>query len=131
MLSLQQQLTDLVSNAFASAGFDPKYGQVTVSSRPDLSDFQSNGALAAAKEYKTNPTQVAEKVTRHLADNKEFREVTVAGAGFLNFKLSDTFLLDYIQSMLADSHFGVNQAETPTRIVIDFGGPNVAKPLHV
>lgn len=117
--------------AFEEAGFDASFALVTVSNRPDLCEYQCNGAMAAAKTYKTAPRNIAEKVAPALQEKAICKEVSVAGPGFINIKLSDEFLAAYMQEMSADPELSVNKTESPKTIIIDYGGPNVAKPLHV
>lgn len=133
MTPLKQQLTDIVSAAFAAAGYDASYGEVAVSQRKDLGDFQCNGALPAAKPYKKAPRQIAEDVVNQLQDNPVFAEVSLAGPGFINLKLADNFIAEQVKAMAADvdGRVGVDKAAVPQMIVVDYGGANVAKSLHV
>lgn len=117
--------------AFEAAEYDPKYARVTLSNRPDLCEYQCNGAMAAAKEYKKAPIMIANAVTEHLQKGSCFSEVTAVNPGFINMKLSPEFLAEYLNGMQKDERLGCDQAEHPETIVIDYGGPNVAKPLHV
>lgn len=130
-----KKLLDLLSSeletAFKQAGYDEKYGRVTISNRPDLCEFQCNGAMSAVKEYKKAPIMIANDVAAALAENKVFAEVSAVNPGFLNLKLSADYLTEYLQSMEIDERYGIDQTETPLSIMVDFGGPNVAKPLHV
>ena len=120
-----------VSGAFEKAGFAPAYGKVTLSNRPDLCEYQCNGALPAAKVYHKAPIQIATAVKEQLADASMFESVEAVNPGFLNFRLSSEFLAQYIAEMNLAEHFGVQPDKTPKTIVVDYGGPNVAKPLHV
>ena len=120
-----------VSGAFEKAGFDPAYGKVTLSNRPDLCEYQCNGALPAAKVYHKAPIQIAGAVKEQLAGASMFESVEAVNPGFLNFRLSSEFLAQYIAEMNLAEHFGVQPDESPRTIVVDYGGPNVAKPLHV
>lgn len=129
-MTLINELTALVSGAFAAENLDPALGAVRVSDRPDLAQFQCNGALAAAKIAKTNPRQIAEKIAGHLRDHQAIKEVTIAGPGFLNLVLADDFLAEQLQTTLKDTAAPWS-LENPEKIVLDYGGPNVAKPLHV
>ena len=130
-----KKLVDLisahVSGAFVMAGYDAAYGKVTVSNRPDLCEFQCNGSLPAAKQYKTAPIKIAQAVVELLQNNPFFDSVEACMPGFINIKLSGAFLRDYLRKMQSTEHFGVEPEETPKTVVIDYGGPNVAKPLHV
>ena len=120
-----------VSGAFEKAGFDPAYGKVTLSNRPDLCEYQCNGALPAAKVYHKAPIQIAGAVKEQLAGASMFESVEAVNPGFLNFRLSSEFLAQYIAEMNLAEHFGVQPDNAPKTIVVDYGGPNVAKPLHV
>ena len=118
--------------AFEAAGLDAKYAKVTVSNRPDLCEYQCNGAMAAAKEYKKAPIMIAEEVVAQLKDNAMFESVEAVKPGFLNLKLNNEFVASYISKMQEDTErLGCDKVENPKTIMIDYGGPNVAKPLHV
>ncbi|NBB81955.1 MAG: arginine--tRNA ligase [Alphaproteobacteria bacterium] len=130
MTSLAAYLTGLAGAAFAAEGLPPELGQVTVSNRPDLGQFQCNGALPAAKAAKTNPRQLAEGVAARLRDQPIFADVSLAGPGFINLTLTDAFLAERIAAVAADPRLGVPAAE-PETVLLDYGGPNVAKPMHV
>ena len=129
------KLLDLISievtKAFAEAGFDEKYGKVSLSNRPDLCEFQCNGAMAAAKEYKKAPFMIADAVAACLQGNEMFAAAESVKPGFLNLKLSEEYLAAYLREMQGDARFGCEKAKEPKTIMIDYGGPNVAKPLHV
>ena len=120
-----------LSAAFEKAGYDKKYAKVGVSNRPDLCQYQCNGALAAAKEYHKAPIQMANEVVEFLKDSESFKEIAAQAPGFINMSVSDRFLADYINKMAASETLGLDKAENPETIVIDYGGANVAKPLHV
>ncbi len=124
-------LTGLVSEAFGAAGFDPALGAVTVSGRPELCHFQCNGALPAAKIYKKPPMEIAGSVISHLLNRPEFREVSAAAPGFINITLSDGYIVSILNEMSRDPYLGVPQTGSGKTVVIDYGGPNVAKPLHI
>lgn len=130
-----KKLLDLLSKeletAFEQAGYDAKYGKVTVSNRPDLCEFQCNGAMSAVREYKKAPVMIANDVAAVLAGNTVFSEVTAVNPGFLNLKLAPEYLAAYLQEMNADERHGLSKSEKPLTIMVDYGGPNVAKPLHV
>ena len=132
MKKLIDQITDEVTKAFTSAGYDAKYGKVTLSNRPDLCEFQCNGAMAAAKEYKCAPFMISDKIAEALSDNEMFESAESVKPGFLNLKISGAYLAEYLNSMQKDEgRYGCEKAKEPKTIMIDYGGPNVAKPLHV
>ena len=123
-------ITAKMQAAFEKAGYDPAFGRVTVSNRPDLCEYQCNGALAAAKQYKCAPIQIAQAVAKQL-DAADFSMIDAVMPGFLNLKLSDDFLRRYLEQMRTAPDFGVEKSGQGKTIVIDYGGPNVAKPLHI
>lgn len=131
MKTLINILTEKVSKAFEACGYSEELGIVTISDRPDLCQFQCNGAFAGAKLYRKAPRMIAGELVEKLADDEIFSKIEVVGAGFINIDLSDAFLLSYVQEMLADKDLGIPQAEKAETIVLDYGGPNVAKPLHI
>ena len=123
-------ITEKMQKAFSDAGYDPAFGRVTVSNRPDLCEYQCNGALAAAKQYKCAPIQIAKAVAQQL-DAKDYDLVEAVMPGFINLKLSGLFLQDYLEQMRTAEGFGIAKPGTGKTIVVDYGGPNVAKPLHI
>ncbi len=129
-----EKILDIISNkmqqAFSQAGYDASYGRVTVSNRPDLSEYQCNGALAAAKAYKCAPIQIATAVAEKL-NADDFSMIDAVMPGFINLKLSDKFLQDYLENMRTAEDFGVEKIGNGKTIVVDYGGANVAKPLHI
>lgn len=133
MNSLKQQLTHIVSEAFTTAGYSAQYGEVVISQRPDLGDYQCNGALPAAKPYQKNPRQIAQEVVALLQNHPWFTEVSIAGAGFINLRLHNDVLVNLTQEAADDDsgRLGVPLVDPPLTILVDFGGPNVAKALHV
>ena len=132
MSDLKTVLSEAVAAAFAAEGVDPALARVTPSDRPDLADFQSNGALAAAKALKANPRELAGKIAERLSADARFASVEVAGPGFINLKLSDALLAERATEVANDAaHAGAATVAEPRRVVIDYGGPNVAKPMHV
>lgn len=120
-----------MGSAFEEAGYRRELGRVGISNRPDLCEFQCNGAMAGAKEYKKAPFVIASEVAEKLAGNAVFEEVSVVNPGFLNLKVFPSFLKDYLNEMGKAPQFGLTMPENPKKIVLDYGGPNVAKPLHV
>ena len=123
-------ITEKMQKAFSDAGYDPAFGRVTVSNRPDLCEYQCNGALAAAKQYKCAPIQIAKAVAEQL-DAKDYDLVEAVMPGFINLKLSGLFLQSYLEQMRTAEGFGIAKPGTGKTIVVDYGGPNVAKPLHI
>lgn len=131
MKKLMELMAEELASAFENAGYNPEYGKVTVSNRPDLCEFQCNGAMAGAKAYKKAPFMIADDVVGNLADSKVFSMKEMVKPGFINLKVSEEFLADYLKEMEKDEKLGADTAKEPKTIVIDYGGPNVAKPLHV
>ena len=123
-------ITAKMQQAFADAGYDAAFGRVTVSNRPDLCEYQCNGALAAAKQYKCAPIMIAKAVAEKL-DAGDFSMVDAVMPGFINLKLSDSFLRNYLEEMRTADSFGVARVGEGKTIVVDYGGANVAKPLHI
>lgn len=117
--------------AFENAGYDKKYAKVSLSNRPDLCEFQCNGALPAAKEYRKAPIMIANAVVEGLKECEYFEEVTAVNPGFINMKLNPAFVADYMNGMLSDERCGCDTVSEPKTIIVDYGGANVAKPLHV
>ncbi len=124
-------LQEELSAAFEKAGYEQKYAKVTLSNRPDLCQYQCNGALAAATQYHKAPIQIANEVVEKLEDSSTFKEIVAQMPGFINMTVSDAFLADFVNHMNEDELFGCDKADKPETIVIDYGGANVAKPLHV
>ena len=131
MKAITQILSEFVSQAFEIAGYDPSLGVVTASDRLDLCQFQCNGAFSAAKQYHKAPFIVAEQVAEVLKSDGIFSKVEVAKPGFLNLTLKDSYLLEHANAIAADPNLGIPMADKPSTIVLDYGGPNVAKPLHI
>ena len=123
-------ITHKMQQAFADAGYDPAFGRVTVSNRPDLCEYQCNGALAAAKQYKCAPIQIANAVVEKL-NADDYSMIQAVMPGFINLKLSDSFLQQYLEGMRTQPDFGVEKLGKGQTIVVDYGGANVAKPLHI
>ena len=130
-----KKILDLISrevmNAFAACGYDESYGKTGISNRPDLCEYQCNGAMAAKKVYQKAPILIAQDVAQKLQGNPVFEEVNAVAPGFINIKISGGFLAGYLLDMQADENLSVDKTEAPKKIIIDYGGPNVAKPLHV
>jgi len=131
MKTVIELISDEVKQAFKNKGYDEKYGFVTISNRPDLCQYQCNGALAAAKQYKTAPIKIAQDIVSELKSSATFKEVAAIMPGFINITLTDEFLSDYLNRMSADENLGCEKDSNPKKILIDYGGPNIAKPLHV
>ena len=129
-----EKILDIISKkmeqAFVDAGYEATYGRVTVSNRPDLCEYQCNGALAAAKVYKCAPIQIATAVAEKL-DAADFSMCDAVMPGFINLKLSDAFLQSYLEAMRTEPDFGVSKPGAGKTVVVDYGGANVAKPLHI
>ena len=123
-------ITAKMQQAFADAGYDAAFGRVTVSNRPDLCQYQCNGALAAAKQYKCAPIQIAQAVSQKL-DSADFSMIDAVMPGFINLNLSDAFLRSYLEAMRTSEDFGVEKCGNGLTAVVDYGGANVAKPLHI
>ena len=123
-------ITEKMRQAFTDAGYDASFGRVTVSNRPDLCEYQCNGALAAAKQYKCAPIAIANAVVEKL-DANDYSLVEAVMPGFINLKLSGAFLQNYLEEMRTAVDFGIEKSGSGKTIVVDYGGPNVAKPLHI
>ncbi len=124
-------LKEKVTEGFVKADYDAKYGFITNSNRPDLCQYQCNGAMAAAKEYKKAPIAIAGDVVAGLAGDGLFEKIEAVNPGFINITVSGAFLATQAEKMCTEEYFGLELPETPKTIVIDYGGANVAKPLHV
>lgn len=131
MKKITELLQEELAKAFEQAGYDANYAKVTISNRPDLCQYQCNGALAAAKQYHKAPIRMAEEVVDLLGESGSFREITAQAPGFINMTVSDTFLACYIHEMTTEDRFGIEMPDKQETIVIDYGGANIAKPLHV
>ncbi|MDE7446343.1 MAG: arginine--tRNA ligase [Lachnospiraceae bacterium] len=130
-----KKFLDLISeemkNAFETSGYDRELGKVTLSNRPDLCEYQCNGAMAGAKLYKKAPIMIAGDVAEKCKDSNVFLSVEAVPPGFLNIKVKESFVTDYLTQMSNATKFGLDMPEKPNHIIVDYGGPNVAKPLHV
>ena len=131
MKKLLDCLTEEMGAAFEAAGYDKTLGKVGISNRPDLCEFQCNGAMAGAKQYHKAPMIIAGEVAEKLTDSKIFSEAVAAAPGFLNLKVREGFLKEYLEGMKREPKFGLESAKEPKKIIIDYGGANIAKPLHV
>ena len=131
MKTLLDLITIEMKAAFRAAGYGEELAKVTFSNRPDLCEYQCNGAMAGAKAYRKAPFMIAEDVVSHLADSGCFESAEAVKPGFINLKLSPAYAAEYLNEMAADSKMGVEAEREPRTIMIDYGGPNVAKPLHV
>ena len=128
---LEELINKKLINVFEELGFDKKYAVAKNSDRPDLSDFQCNGALALAKTEKKNPRQIAEVIAEKLNTDKDFAKISVDGPGFLNITLNDDLIAESMDKMASDERFGCAVVAEPKTVVLDYGGPNVAKEMHV
>lgn len=131
MSSLIDILSEVAGAAFEAQGLPAELGRVQVSDRPDLAQFQCNGALAAAKQAKKNPREIATVIVSELEKDERFSEITIAGPGFVNLKLTDAYIAGFATEIAADDRFGLTLPDDPRTVVLDYGGPNVAKPMHV
>ena len=130
-----EKLLDWISkemmNAFEAAGYARELGKVSPSNRPYLCEYQCNGAMAGAKQYHKAPIMIANDVAAKLADSSVFEKAEAVAPGFLNLTLKNEFVGEYIKGMRAEEKYGLEEPKNPVKIVIDYGGPNIAKPLHV
>ena len=124
-------ITEEMMAAFEKAGYDKDYGKVTISNRPDLCEYQCNGAMAGAKKYKKAPLMIAEEVVGCLEGSPVFSSAQAVKPGFINLKIQEGLLAAYLHEMQKDDHLSVDLVKEPKTIILDYGGPNVAKPLHV
>ncbi len=131
MSDLKRSLSEAAAAAFQAAGLSPDFGRVTASDRPDLADFQCNGALAAAKSAKRNPREIAVQVVDVLKADPRLASVEIAGAGFINLRVADDALSVRANAIAADPRAGAEPLAAPRRVLVDYAGPNVAKPMHV
>ena len=131
MKKLADILKEIMENGFEKAGYDKKYGFVTLSNRPDLCQFQCNGAMAASKEYKKAPIQIAGDVVEILKEDSVFEKIEAVNPGFINITVGGELLKNVGVQMMSEDKFGLELSKSPKTVVIDYGGPNVAKPLHV
>ena len=130
MKTVVELLTDELKKAFAECGYDEQYAKVTVSNRPDLCEYQCNGAMAAAKAYKKAPFMIADDVAAKLAGSEVFEKVESVKPGFINLSLGGEFLKNYLADMAKDDKYGYSNAGKEKTVIVDYGGANAAKPLH-
>ena len=131
MKKMMDLIAEELAEAFEKAGYDKSYAKVTLSNRPDLCEYQCNGAMAGAKTYRKAPIMIANDVVDNLKESKYLEEVNAVNPGFINMKLNKKFVADYLNQMKSEESLGLEKTENPRMIVVDYGGPNVAKPLHV
>ncbi len=130
-LSIEKIINQKLCDTFTKLGLDTAYAAVKVSDRPDLSDFQCNGALALAKQEKKNPREIAARIAGELEKDADFAKISIDGPGFINLTLKDEAIAAVLDQIAGDGRFGIAKVETPKKVVMDFGGPNVAKAMHV
>ena len=131
MKKILDQITEIVGNAFKQCGYDDKYGKTGISNRPDLCEYQCNGAMAAAKEYKKAPFMIGDEVVAILQDNSAFEKVECIKPGFINMVMSADFIGGYVRAMALEDKFGCDCEPKDETVFVDYGGANVAKPLHI
>lgn len=131
MKKISELITDFVKEAFEQCSYSSEYGVVTISNRPDLCQFQCNGAMLAAKIYKKSPIAIASEVVVILNQSPAFKEVNFVMPGFINITLADNYIIKYLDSMSNSQKLGCEDSGEGRTIIVDYGGPNVAKPLHV
>ena len=131
MKKILDLLSEEMGRAFEAAGYDSAFGKVTISNRPDLCEYQCNGAMAGAKQYHKAPIMIANEVAEKLKDSEAFQEAAAVAPGFLNLKLSEEYLLEQLKTMAKEPKFGLEKPAKVKKIIVDYGGANVAKPLHV
>ncbi|MBE6451703.1 MAG: arginine--tRNA ligase [Alphaproteobacteria bacterium] len=130
-VSIEKTINQKLETIFNKLDLDVRFALVKTSDRPDLSDFQCNGALALAKQLKKNPREIASDIANELQTDSAIESVSVDGPGFINIKLQNGFIADKIDELANDDRLGCAKTKTPKKVVMDFGGPNVAKALHV
>ena len=131
MKTIIELISNEVMTAFEEAGYDENMGKVTLSNRPDLCEYQCNGAMAGAKVYHKAPIMIAKDVVEKLADSKVLEMAEAVNPGFINLKVSGEYMAQYLEEMRNSEKMGVEEAKNPQTMILDYGGPNVAKPLHV
>ncbi len=131
MNKIMNLIAEELAEAFEKAGYDRSYAKVTLSNRPDLCEYQCNGAMAGAKAYRKAPIMIAKDVIENLTEKKVIDEIEAVNPGFINIKLNAAYVAEYLNGMKESEGLGLDSVESPEMIVVDYGGPNVAKPLHV
>lgn len=131
MKKLLDILTEQFEMVMEECGYDKKFAKITVSNRPDLCEYQCNGAMALAKAHKKAPIIIANELVEKLSGNDMFKEIEAVNPGFINIKISDSFIAEYVDEMSKAENVGCEKNIKAKKVVIDYGGPNVAKPLHV
>ena len=131
MKTIIELITDEIKKAFAECGYDESYAKVTISNRPDLCEFQCNGAMAAAKAYKKAPFMIADEVVAKLDGNILFAKIESVKPGFINIDISQDYLAGYLNEMAVAARFGYVNPDADKTVIVDYGGANAAKPLHV
>ena len=130
-MSILPDLSQRLGEAFAATGFDASWGQVVPSQRPELAQYQCNGALGAAQQSGGNPQQIAADVIAAIGDPTIFETIDTAGPGFINITVTDEVLADYTQAMADDEGLGIESVDQPLKVLVDYGGPNMSKSMHV
>lgn len=131
MQSIINKINSILQEAFAKCGYLAEYGVTTLSNRPDLCQYQCNGALSAAKAYKKAPIVIAKEVSELLSEVSYFKEVDCVMPGFINLTLADEFIAEYVNEMVHEEKYGCDEIGKGQTTMVDYGGPNVAKPLHI
>ena len=131
MKKILELITEELEQAFVEAGYEKELAKVTLSNRPDLCEYQCNGAMAGAKKYHKAPFMIADEVVAKISKEGCIREVESVKPGFINIKTNPEFVAEYLNQMVQSDKLGVDAEENPKMIMVDYGGPNVAKPLHV
>ena len=131
MKTVIEEIEQIVKAAFEESGYDGSYARISVSNRPDLCEYQCNGAMAAAKKYGKAPFMIADDVVGKLAGNTVFKSIESVKPGFINIILSEDFMSDYLNKMAGEDKFGYVPSVTDKTVIVDYGGANAAKPLHV
>ncbi|PJB70229.1 MAG: arginine--tRNA ligase [Alphaproteobacteria bacterium CG_4_9_14_3_um_filter_47_13] len=131
MTSLTEKLSILTGKAFTTCNLPAEYGTVRISDRPDLAQFQCNGAMGAAKAAKKNPREIADNIVRHLKEYGIFSKIEIAGPGFINFDITDDYLTAHLSEIMQNSRLGIEKYAAGETVIVDYVGPNVAKAMHV